>query len=97
VTPFIRQKLAATTPQAVPMLPSHIGPPTFVIMRFAGTCMLASAQAGGHSSNISRARCQCQKRRTAWLISRLHVPLHIALGNVAGAAAAAAAVQSTLK
>jgi hypothetical protein len=52
VTPFIRQKLAATTPQAVPMLPSHSGPPTFVMMRFAGTCMLASAQAVEQHINI---------------------------------------------
>lgn len=42
VTFFMRQKQAATMPQAVPMVPSQIGPPILVIRMLEGTCIVAS-------------------------------------------------------
>lgn len=56
VTPFMRQKHAATMPQAVPMVPNQIGPPIFVIIRLAGTCIVASVQQHGQAGRRGRGQ-----------------------------------------
>jgi hypothetical protein len=70
VTFLMRQKQAATMPQKVPMVPSQIGPPIFVIKMLDGTCIVASEDfrphcstsehSRAHMSRSSQAFCHCQ-------------------------------------
>lgn len=73
MTSRIRQKQAATMPQAMPIRPSHSGPPILVISRLAGTCIEASAASGsrrrGALSHMhgTYAVTSCDQLACSWL------------------------------
>lgn len=74
VTPLMRQKQAATMPQAVPMVPSQMGPPILVIIMLAGTCMEASAGNTGpawHSRSAQHSYADCRVMCDAIMLYRL--------------------------